>query len=68
MSVQPPHFKWALLIFFTLGILGVGILIGLAFVDETLSESQKGLSQAGDWMMKTNIGAIAGLFVDRRLR
>lgn len=67
-STQGSHFKLAFITFLVLGFTGLGILVWLSTVDSNLMPQQTKLSEAGDWLMKSGIGAVVGMLVDRRVR
>ena len=58
----------ALLIFIGLSLTGLACLIWLSTIDGNLSPSQQTLSNAADWLLKTGVGAMIGMLVDRRVR
>jgi hypothetical protein len=68
ISLQGPPFKLALCVFIGLGAIGIGLLIWLSTITGILSPQQEKLSEAADWLMKSGIGAIVGMLVDRRVR
>lgn len=67
-SLQGAPFKLALFVFIGLGAIGIGILIWLSTITGMLSPQQEKLSEAADWLMKSGIGAVVGMLVDRRVR
>lgn len=68
ISLQGAPFKLALFVFLGLGALGISIIVWLSTITGALSPQQEKLSEAGDWLMKSNIGAVVGMLVDRRVK
>ena len=58
----------ALFIFLGLAAVGLGILIWLSTVDGNLSPQQQTLPNTADWLLKTGVGVLIGMLVDRRVR
>ena len=58
----------AFLLFSSLTVAGLGILIWISTIDGDLSPQQQTLSNAADWLLKSGVGALIGMLVDRRVR
>ena len=64
-SEQGPQFKGWLVFFLVVGVVGLGIRVWLAAIDPSLRDD---LAEAADWLMKSGLGAVIGMYVDRRVR